>query len=177
MTTLEQARAYVAAGLSVIPVRADGSKAPAIPAWKEYQQRRATNAELEKWFGGGTNGIAIICGRVSGNLEVLDFDCYGAYLAWSEAIASKCPGLVKRLTEIETPAGGRHIYYRLPEAPKGNQKLARDASGKTTIETRGEGGYVLAPGCPPSCHPIGKVYRHISGPELTEIQTIEGDAH
>jgi putative DNA primase/helicase len=41
---------YAAAGISVIPVRLDGSKAPAAKSWTEYQERIATPEEIESWF-------------------------------------------------------------------------------------------------------------------------------
>ena len=34
-------------GLSVLPIRADGSKSPTVPSWKEYEKRLYTNEELE----------------------------------------------------------------------------------------------------------------------------------
>jgi len=46
MELYETAKRYVDAGLSVIPVRADGSKAPAIGSWKQFQERRPTAEEL-----------------------------------------------------------------------------------------------------------------------------------
>ena len=56
---LEIARAYCAAGLSVIPVKVDGSKAPAIK-WKQYQSRIADDRELEDWFADSSkHGIGI----------------------------------------------------------------------------------------------------------------------
>jgi len=38
-----------------------------------------------------------------------------------------------------------------------------DGRPEVLIETRGEGGYVLAPGCPPECHPSGKPYTMAHG--------------
>jgi hypothetical protein len=40
-------------------------KVPAI-AWREYQTRRATSAELEHWFGAEPMNIAVITGEISG---------------------------------------------------------------------------------------------------------------
>jgi hypothetical protein len=174
-TVLEIARAYAAAGLSVLPIRADGSKAPACASWKPYQRRRATAGELASWFAGDGPGIAIVCGAVSGNLEVLDFDDPGAFLRWEEGLEEKAPGLLRTLPQVATPGGGRHVYYRLPGPPEGNRKLLRGAGAKAFIETRGEGGYVLAPGSPPACHPTGGLYRHIAGPPLTDIPQLRGD--
>jgi hypothetical protein len=85
------AKAYRRAGFSIIPIEADGSKAPAkgcLPnGWKCYQQRQPTEAELREWFGacGGKQpnvGIAVISGTVSGNLEVLDIDSWKCVEPW-----------------------------------------------------------------------------------------------
>jgi hypothetical protein len=49
---LSKLTAYVAAGLSIIPVRPDGSKTPAIRSWKPYQSRQPNGVELAavaKW--------------------------------------------------------------------------------------------------------------------------------
>ncbi len=166
MTTLEIAKRYVAAGLSVVPVLPDGTKKP-VYAWKEYQSRLPTSAELHMWFAGEPRfGIAIICGMVSGGLEVLDFDAAEAFDEWQACLGKESPGFLDSLPQVQTPNGGRHVYFRTP-APLGNQKLARNKDGKTRIETRGEGGYVLAPGSPPQCHPTGRTYQHIAGPDVT----------
>lgn len=171
---LEIARAYVSAGLCVLPIRGDGSKKPSLPTWKEFQRRRPTPRELATWFHPGSPvGIAVVCGAVSGGLEVLDFDDGDVFLEWAALVGAEAPGLLPRLTQVRTPAGGRHVYYRCPGLVKGNRKLARTAAGKALIETRGEGGYVLAPGCPPCCHPTGGVYEHVAGPALTAVPLLE----
>ncbi len=185
-TTLETASAYVAAGLSVAPIRADGTKAPAV-AWKEYQQRRPTDAELLAWFAVGKHGIAIICGAVSGNLEVIDFDDLEMFDRWEEGLKRSRSPLLGALPIVATPDNGRHVYYRLQAPPKGNRKIAQrpptaaelaidpKIAAVTLIETRGEGGYVLAPGSPLECHPSKKAYRQIGGPSLSRIPVVEGD--
>ena len=52
-----------------------------------------------------------------------------------------------------------HVYLR-SATPGRNTELAWAPDGKTLVETRGEGGYVLAPGCPLECNPNddGRVY-------------------
>jgi hypothetical protein len=116
--------------------------------------------------------VAIVCGKVSGNMECLDFDC-GAekYDAWKELVEKDAPGLVDRLVRQKTQNGGCHAGYRCRGAKiPGAQKLAAigiEVSGEgeheykgkkltaiarngkfyitpTTIETRGEGNYFLA---------------------------------
>jgi hypothetical protein len=88
--------------------------------------------------------VAIVTGAISGNLEVLDFDAPALFAPWyTQALQAGIQGL----PVVQTPSGGYHVYYRAPEV-LGNQKLAVRPQGqkyKTLIETRGEGGYVLAP--------------------------------
>jgi hypothetical protein len=188
---LEAARQYIRSGLSVLPIRADGSKAPAIGEWKSYQSRRPTGYEINEWFDGRqNNGIAIVSGAVSGNLEVLDFDedAEQLFSIWQEMVEAECPGLIERLPKVATPNKGFHLRYRssviegnrkvalrLKEVPEGTQG-ARKIDGKyhkveTLIETRGEGGYAIAPPSPAECHPLNKPYELLSG-DLTNIPTV-----
>src|SRR5947209_6497964 len=89
-STYEGAKAIVAAGLSIVPIRRDGSKQPDFAlrprvwddndakykvTWNPLAEALPTPEQVEQWFGGlNPAGIAIIGGRVSGNLEQLDFD-------------------------------------------------------------------------------------------------------
>lgn len=156
MDLLRIARQYLAAGFSLIPVLADGSKAPAVTTWNAYRTRRPTEAELVQWFDttGEVVGVAIVCGHISGELEVLDFDDPLAWEAWQQDPSVKAANNGtdwRSLPRVRTPSGGIHIYLRRDHAG-GNRKLAKDESGHTLIEVKAEGGYVLAPGCPPECH-------------------------
>jgi putative DNA primase/helicase len=174
---LAAALAYQASGLSVIPIRRDGSKAPACRAWEPYQQEPADEAQVRTWFAvENPPGVAIIGGEVSGALECLDFDAEAGTIfpAWCELVEAEAHGLIARLSVVQTPKGGYHVRFRCPDmAIPGNMKLARDGTGKTVlIETRGEGGYALAPGCPAECHATGRHYSHHSGPPLEQVQTI-----
>ena len=183
MTTLDIARSYVAVGLSVIPIKADGSKSPALKAWKEFQGQLPRDAELAKWFAGTGHGVAVVCGAVSGGLECLDFDEVGLFDEWLEAVVDAgARGLSERLCVIVTPSGGRHVWYRVEEGCRvpGNTALAwaPTPEGSATprqvrIETRGEGGYALAPGCPRGCHEQEEFYTHhpdwISLPRVARI--------
>ena len=49
---------------------------------------------------------------------------------------------------------------------------APDAKKRTLIETRGEGGYAVAPGSPADVHETGRPYEHFSGPPLDQVQNI-----
>jgi Bifunctional DNA primase/polymerase, N-terminal len=186
---LKAALSYVASGLSIIPIKPDGSKAPVLKEWKPFQFRRATEAELREWFDNDAGyGIAIIGGTISNSLEILDCDAPELFSPWCELLEPICRGLLARLVIVQTPSAGYHIYYRCKEV-EGNQKLAQrlvatsEGNGsrgrkdgylmkvETLFETRGIGGYVLAPESPFECHPHRKPYLVISG-DLRNIPTI-----
>ncbi len=61
---LNDCRDFVDAGLCVIPLRLDGSKASTV-SWKQYQDRKPTDAEIDDWFSRPA-GVAVVCGAVSG---------------------------------------------------------------------------------------------------------------
>ena len=177
---LRVAEQLLAAGISGIPIKADGTKAPAIRSWDPYKERLPTPAEEQRWFAKGSRGIAAVCGAVSGGLEALDFDLLSIFDPWRGLVDEEMPGLVDRLTRHRTPRPGATICYRCSQIT-GNTKLAQvpekdpktgKIKPKTIIETRGEGGYFLIPGCPPGCHETGRLYEHIGGPPLSQVATI-----
>ena len=175
-SVLQQAKRLVASGLSVIPIKADGSKAPAVE-WKLYQSRIARAEDLEEWFRNGSgNGLAVACEQVSGNLEVIDFDEPSIVKRFGDLVKEQGgEDLLAKLPLVRTPRGGYHLPYRCPDHVEGNQKLAtklgEDGRPTVLIETRGERGYVLAPGSPASCHPVGRPYTLLRG-DLCKIPTI-----
>ena len=181
---LAAGRLLVAGNMSVVAIVADGSKRPAC-RWKPFQSRLATDDELESMFSGHV-GIGVLGGRVSGGLEILDFDKPGMFDLWQERLRERngvVAARVEGMPRISTPAQGRHLYYRC-SAIEGNQKLARsaepfvDCTGKekdVLIETRGEGGYVLAPPSPSECHKAGVPYKHVAGPPLPHVPTISAE--
>ncbi len=149
-----------------MPIRCDGSKEPR-GLWKQYQTEKYPWHILRKWIGGNGHGIGIICGQISGGLEVLDFDDPLVFPLW----ASKSdPCLLKKLVIVETPSRGRHLYYRCSEI-EGNQQLALTENEAIRIETRGIGGYVVGVGSPLTIHPSGRPYSLIQG-SLLAIPTI-----
>jgi hypothetical protein len=134
---------YMATGLCVLPAKRL-EKRPAVGSWKRYQKRLPSQAELSAWMARQPDGICILCGSVSGNAEMIDFDAGGdRFEAWWDRIPLE---LRERLVVETTPAGGMHVTYRCHVPISGNLKLAQRKVGdqiKTLIETRGEGGLFL----------------------------------
>lgn len=169
----EVASTWQSMGVSVVPVAAN--KKAAI-RWKEFTIRHPSLDELHEWWGNGHPwGIAIICGAVSGGLEMTEIegrantsgdltnianaaDSLGAGEVWDLLLA----GYVQ-----QSPSGGMHLVYRISdhEVP-GNTKIAHEVpspdekSGQMVrlvkAETRGEGGYFVGAPSPGSCHPSGE---------------------
>lgn len=162
------AAALVGLGLSIKPLKTDGSKAPKFKG-TEYQDRLATAQEIAAW--GNELALGINCGQVSGNLEVIDIDdltWFPDYLEQVHAFGGE--DIWGKIAIVKTPRPGYHIYYRCNEIDiPGNQKLAYAAPEKegerpkTKIETRGQGGYVVAPGSSLSVHETGNPYEWAQG--------------
>ncbi|MBN1909792.1 MAG: DUF3987 domain-containing protein [Pirellulales bacterium] len=168
---IDVAIAYLRSGLCVLPAIL-AEKRPALSAWKQYQQRLPTERQMCQWFV-DAQGMCLLTGTVSGNLELVDFDFEAElYPAWAELVEAEAPGLLDRLVVERSQSGGRHVAYRCETAIPGSLKLAQRVipapddqeiviAGKryrprrvgdrhevtvTLIETRGEGGLFL-------CHP------------------------
>ena len=158
-TLFSVGKEYCEKGLSVLPT--DEKKRATVP-WKVYQTNRPSEEELYKMFA-KVNSICIgvITGKVSDNLEVIDvdvkYDITGVlYEQLCSTFLQQQPELFEKLFKVKTKSGGFHWYYRCSYI-QGNQKLAsRSATEKeieedphdkvkVLIETRGEGGYVIAP--------------------------------
>jgi len=148
---------YVARGYSVIPIRYRDKKP--LVRWEEYQKRRPTEEELKKWFTNDQVSIAIVCGRVSGNLVVLDFDIKEKFKDFEKELPEKWKNIFNN-TQLGESGKGLHFYFRLkdPELLPGPKVRVRE---DVELDIRGEGSYVLVP---PSVHPSGKRYKWIRGP-------------
>jgi hypothetical protein len=143
MNNLELARKYREFGFSVFPLIPKDKK-PLI-AWKKYQEHFATDTELQQWFDGTQNGIAIVTGPIS-DLIVLDADSEQT-AQWVEQ-----KGIGEGL-RVKT-AKGMHYYLKWQDGFRNAVRL-KDLGG---LDIRGAGGYVAAPG---TIHPSGFAYAFV----------------
>jgi hypothetical protein len=170
MNILSKANQYLANGLSVLPANVQ-SKFASLSGWKQYQERLPYDSELQSWFTSGNNGICIVAGKVSGNLEMIDFDMVAEmFQAWRAIVEMSLPDILKKVIIEQSQSGGRHVIYRCEDEICKSLKLAKrkiivdtsediilcgkkfkpikDKDGTwyilpTYIETRGEGGLFL----------------------------------
>lgn len=185
---LAAALTWYNAGALPIPVRTDGSKAPGVRAWRDWQHIRPDVGVVVDLFSQtDTDGVGIICGEPSGNLEMIElegravtegylqrlaeaFDAHGPEwrAVWDRIAAGYCE---------QTPSGGLHWYYRISDGPAaGNTKLAsrprRDGDPGTArqlvlIETRGQGGFSVVAPSGGRTHPTGLPWQVLTGSPAT----------
>lgn len=148
---------------SVIPLKSDGSKTPAVRAWKDYQVRLPNDQEVEKW-GNQYDAerefpqIAVLTGAIS-NLVVLDID---SETEWDAIDGFPMPKTVQVWTiepwplgkKNQCPRGKAHFYFKHP-GPEWHVTGRINIKALGGADIRGDGNYVVAP---PS--------RHVPEPQL-----------
>jgi putative DNA primase/helicase len=159
-------KTLIESGLSVIPVGSD--KQPKL-SWKPYTKAAMTVQQAAEHFAQG-DGVAVICGSVSGGLECIDvdtkYDLDGTlWEQLSHAIQEYDPELWAQLVIQRSKSGGYHLFYRVVGWDARNAKLAMrpatqaeldtynataqrqitepDRLPKVLVETRANDGYVL----------------------------------
>jgi len=108
---------------NIIPLKPN-SKQPLI-RWKEYQTKR-----YEGEFPEGCN-FAVICGEVSGNLVVVDFDDLRLYEEFFADVTT---------FTVQSQSGGVHLYFY---ATKPLRKIPKFKG--FPIDVQAEGSYVVIP--------------------------------
>lgn len=159
---LDIAMQYRNMGLSVI---ATDALKQSIGKWKAFQDELPTADELLKMFcHPAANGVALVTGKSSRNLEVIDIDTKNftqgcLFFKFCSAIAAPNTDLISKLVMVQSRSGGYHMYYRCDQIGP-NQALAKRLATdleklrkpgdkiKVLIETRGLGGYIVAPPSP-----------------------------
>ena len=150
---------YRRLGLNVIPLK-PRSKEPLIQ-WGELQQRKATDDELKRWFSRGDVNVGIVCGSVSGNLAVLDFESLESF----ERFFGRKPEDLAGETIVVRTSRGYHAYFR------SGKPIESFKVRELQLDVKGEGSYVAAP---PSIHPSGSRYEFIGDPwSLDDVSSID----
>ena len=136
------------AGISSIPVNSE--KKPMLETWKFLQERLPSIEECEKFYQ-KKYGVGVVCGAVSGNLEVIDIDNKNGIATEifediCKQITNNRIDLFDKLVIEKSIRNGYHIIYRCDKI-EGSRKLARqkneDGEIFADIETRGEGSYCV----------------------------------
>jgi hypothetical protein len=174
---LQAALNFYDAGISVVPARADGSKAP-IGTWKQYQNERATREQIVEWFSNGGQGLGIVTGF--SNVEMVEAEGRAVTsglldearnIAINSGLEELWQILVNGYTEM-TPSGGLHFLYRIAdEEVPGNTKLAQRPGENDAVEvlfeTRGTGGFVVTAPSSGTVHPSGQPWVLLKGSPAT----------
>ena len=157
--------------------------------WTRFQREIPSAQWIRKWRNAW--GIAIIGGKVSGNLYCMDFEAKdhkhgpmeSIYPEWEKLVKAELirlgyPELFAQFPITKTMSGGIHIRWRvLGDKKLKNEKLAFAWSGDTNdgkpianclIEAKAEGGYAL---CPPS-----PGYKMVQG-DNTQPPAVPSDLH
>jgi hypothetical protein len=167
-----KAHEYIDAGICVLPA-SGADKYPVGINWTDYSHKGITKDEFNRLLPqhSSYNGLCLITGKVSGYLEVIDFDNQDdaadeRYERFREYIDDE---LWSKLVIEKSQSGGYHIYYRANnvgqsrglakrriEDPTLLQKISDIKKSKnpafndkkfdgviTTIETRAQGGLIV----------------------------------
>lgn len=140
-TLIEASIEYLKSGVSIIPLK---GKLSALKSWQMAQQYRASEKVLNTWYQSTLlAGIGIVCGAISGNLVVLDFDSHDAISEFE----AEFPALQDTLIVSSGSRRGAHFYYYVDELPPST--LVKNH------ELRANGLYVVGV---PSPHSSGNLY-------------------
>jgi putative DNA primase/helicase len=167
---LETALTLHQQGYTPLPIKPDGTKMPAV-RWKPFTDTQPTIDQVTDYFTRiDTDGIGIVTGASSGQLEMLEVEARGAHLTSRLAELLNDHSASELWARINTgwveisPAGGIHWHYRTSDGPaRGNTKLARNASKEVLIETRGQGGFTVIAPSAGRTHPSGQAWTLIAG--------------
>ena len=143
---LSHALEYASRGWSIIPIRhrSASGKEPACWNVNRYKEKPPDKETLCHWFWrDDLDGLAAMCGEVSGGLACRDFDKIEAYDQW----ASAHPELAESLPTVRTKRG-YHVLCRTKARPKKYQEEGEFITN----------GYFLLP---PSRHPTGIIYEWV----------------
>ncbi len=131
---LDAVKVFKAFGWSFFPL-IHGTKRPAVK-WEEYMTRRPTDEEINEWLSKGYTDFAVVCGPVSSDLVILDFeseaDFHEFFPQWEK--------LAKSTIVVSSVHGGVHVYLH----GAGIKRTIRVFGENHPVDLLGEGGYAVA---------------------------------
>lgn len=158
--------------ISIIPVRDKNeifngklykAKTP-YREWALYQHEIIDRAVLYNLMTDhNTTAIAMVCGKISGNLEVIDFDVKykpGCDAIIINALNEFYPDILAKMRVHKTRSGGTHLVYKIKDhevppsthlcnRPATDEEIQENPNNKkkyrTFVETRGTGALATAP--------------------------------
>jgi hypothetical protein len=141
----DAALAYAQEGLYVFPLQPHGKTPLTAHGLEDATTDPMT---IETWWGRWPEANI---GIRTGDLVVVDEDRLGALEEFAAEVHETIPA-----TGVVKTGSGRHFYFNQPEGERIRNTAGRLAPG---IDTRGDGGYVVAP---PSVHPDGSIYEWLA---------------
>ena len=126
---------YLSQSLSIIPVGYD--KKPLVK-WEQFKECRASREEVYGWYSKGGLNVAVVCGRVSDGLVIIDFEREEDFRRMFSA------DIASHTFVVKTPHGGVHVWLkegRLERIPRRTIRVSEDHP----IDILGENGYAVAP--------------------------------
>src|SRR5215212_4472814 len=76
-----------AAGLCVLPPSQDGLKRPGVGDWNRFQNKRPIEKVIHRWYSNPERtGIGLVCGDVSGGLELFEFEDADSFAAFARLL-------------------------------------------------------------------------------------------
>jgi hypothetical protein len=138
-------------------------KEPDIPSLDPPKQARATEVQIRKWWEEEPNrNVGVMCGKVSGNLIVIDVDGDGSGARMEEKIFKNLNSSVRialiNTMVVTTGSGGKHYYLILNDPimeTLGSSKIWSNGEDHEEISILGNNHYVSGIG---NRHPNGKYY-------------------
>lgn len=154
---LSYALKYREAGFSVVPIKPDYDpiegkflKKPYI-SWKAYQTVLPTVEEITAWWTKWPKAmIGVVCGELT-KLYGIDCDTEESFQRIQEMLPDTFATPM-----LKTPRGGHHFWVKCSNGTR----LRSLSAVLPNIDTRGEGGYLIAP---PSKNEHGQVYQWEEG--------------
>ena len=172
-TLIDYARMYRSLGFQVVPAMSPSSgknwKRPALPSWKEFTNKLATEEQFNSWFSGHNNltNIGLLTGPCSNNLFIIDLDIHKnptAMIWWEGIHADNNGGVMLEPPTQRTGGGGLQMLFIAPDG--WTPPTIKTSIG---VDIRGVGGFAVV--APSKHEKKGSEYSWLPGQEPYTIPT------